>query len=41
LQIANETQLQAIDEKAKQEGLETVKFADESPLPDLTALSAS
>lgn len=38
LGIANEAQLKAIDEEAKQEVTAAVKFADESPLPDPATL---
>lgn len=38
LGVANETQLQAIDEEAKQEVAAAVTFADESPLPDPATL---
>ncbi|MCS6924903.1 MAG: pyruvate dehydrogenase (acetyl-transferring) E1 component subunit alpha [Candidatus Binatia bacterium] len=38
LGIANEAQLQAIDEEAKREVAEAVKFADASPPPDPAAL---
>jgi pyruvate dehydrogenase E1 component alpha subunit len=38
LGVANEAQLKAIDEEAKQEVAEAVKFADESPFPDPATL---
>jgi pyruvate dehydrogenase E1 component alpha subunit len=38
LGIASEAQLQAIDEEAKREVAEAVKFADESPVPDPATL---
>ena len=38
LGIANEEQLKAIDEEAKQEVARAVKFADESPPPDVSTL---
>jgi len=38
LGIANEAQLKAIDEEAKQEVVAAVKFADESPVPDPATL---
>lgn len=38
LGIANEAQLQAIDEEARREVAEAVQFADASPLPDPAAL---
>jgi pyruvate dehydrogenase E1 component alpha subunit len=38
LGIANEAQLQAIDDEAKREVAEAVKFADESPAPDPAAI---
>jgi pyruvate dehydrogenase E1 component alpha subunit len=38
LGIANEAQLKAIDDEAKQEVAEAVKFADESPVPDPATL---
>ena len=38
LRIANEAQLKAIDDEAKQEVAEAVKFADESPFPDPATL---
>ena len=36
--IANEEQLKAVDEAAKQEVAGAVKFADESPSPDTATL---
>jgi pyruvate dehydrogenase E1 component alpha subunit len=38
LRIANEAQLKVIDDEAKQEVTEAVKFADESPFPDPATL---
>jgi pyruvate dehydrogenase E1 component alpha subunit len=38
LGMATEAQLKAIDEEAKQEVAEAVKFADESPFPDPATL---
>ena len=38
LGVANEAQLQAIDEEAKREVAAAVQFADESPLPDPATL---
>jgi pyruvate dehydrogenase E1 component subunit alpha len=38
LGVANEAQLRAIDDEAKQEVVEAVKFADESPVPDPATL---
>jgi pyruvate dehydrogenase E1 component alpha subunit len=38
LGMANEAQLKAIDDEAKQEVAEAVKFADESPFPDPATL---
>jgi pyruvate dehydrogenase E1 component alpha subunit len=38
LGVATETQLKAIDDEAKQEVVEAVKFADESPVPDPATL---
>jgi TPP-dependent pyruvate/acetoin dehydrogenase alpha subunit len=38
LGIANEAQLLAIDEEAKHDVAESVKFADESPWPDPATL---
>ncbi len=38
LGVATETQLKALDDEAKQEVAEAVKFADESPVPDPATL---
>ncbi len=38
LGIANEAQLKAVDEQAKQDVVAAVKFADESPMPDPATL---
>jgi pyruvate dehydrogenase E1 component alpha subunit len=38
LGVANEAQLKAVDEEAKQEVTEAIKFADESPVPDPATL---
>jgi len=38
LGVATEAQLKAIDDEAKQEVVEAVKFADESPFPDPATL---
>src|SRR5262245_20776778 len=38
LGVATEAQLQAIDDEAKKEVVEAVKFADESPFPDPATL---
>jgi TPP-dependent pyruvate/acetoin dehydrogenase alpha subunit len=38
LQITNETKLKVIDDEAKQEVAEAVKFAYESPFPDSPTL---